>query len=198
MTLTHEEIRHFRHSGYWALPVRLPEQVAADLKTALCADIAAEIEPAVLDATGRTVRLSKLLERAPIFYQTATWPPLLDALESLLGPHIELVKNRHNHATLNLATAHISGWWQRWLESFHHAVLYQMRGVELDENDSFTLYQEGQNTFRSDVLRAFAEGNFRKSRSLALAYLHYFPDDGELAHILAQSQTALRPGSNKF
>lgn len=128
MTLTHEEIRHFRHSGYWALPVRLPEQVAADLKTALCADIAAEIEPAVLDATGRTVRLSKLLERAPIFYQTATWPPLLDALESLLGPHIELVKNRHNHATLNLATAHISGWWQRWLESFHHAVLYQMRG----------------------------------------------------------------------
>jgi tetratricopeptide (TPR) repeat protein len=79
-----------------------------------------------------------------------------------------------------------------------HAVLYQMRGIELGENDSFTLYKEGHNAFRSDILRAFAEGNFRKSRSLALAYLHYFPDDGELAHILAQSQTALRPASNEF
>jgi hypothetical protein len=53
MTLTHEEIRHFRPSGYWALPVRLPEQVVAGLKTAQYADITADIEPAVLDATGR-------------------------------------------------------------------------------------------------------------------------------------------------
>ena len=121
MALTHEEIRHFRHSGYLALPVRLPEPMVADLKTAICTDIAAEVEPVVRDATGRPVRLSKLLERAPIFYQTATWKPLLDALESLLGPHIELLKNRHNHATLNLATAHTSG--------FHRDLVQWSRGL---------------------------------------------------------------------
>jgi phytanoyl-CoA hydroxylase len=121
MALTHEEIHHFRHSGYLALPVRLPEQMQTDLKTAIGGDIAAEVEPVVRDGEGRAVRLSKILERAPVFYQAATWSPLLDALESLLGPHIELVKNRHNHATLNLASAHTSG--------FHRDLVQWSRGL---------------------------------------------------------------------
>jgi len=121
MALTHEEVRHFRHSGYLALPIRAPAQTVTDLKTAIHSDIAAEIEPVVRDGKGRAVRLSKILERAPIFYQAATWAPLLDALESLLGPHIELVKNRHNHATLNLAAARSSG--------FHRDLVQWSRGL---------------------------------------------------------------------
>jgi hypothetical protein len=65
MALTHEEIHHFRHSGYLALPVRLPEQMQTNLKTAIGGDIAAEVEPVVRDGEGRAVRLSKILERAP-------------------------------------------------------------------------------------------------------------------------------------
>lgn len=79
-----------------------------------------------------------------------------------------------------------------------HAVLYKMEGIELGENDTFTLYEEGQNAFKTDTLRSFQEGNFRKSQSLALAYLHYFPDDRELASVLEQSQAALRAASNEF
>ncbi len=79
-----------------------------------------------------------------------------------------------------------------------HAVLYQMEGVELGKNDDFTLYKEGQNAFRRDVIRFFQEGRFRTSRSLALTYLHYFPDDREIAGVLEQSLAALRADSDRL
>ena len=102
--LTREEIRHFRHCGYLKLGGALPPVLVAGLKETIVADMAAEAEPLVRDERGRVVRLSQVLDRAPVFHQAAIHPQLLDTLESLLGPCIEVVKNRHNHATLNLAS----------------------------------------------------------------------------------------------
>jgi len=68
-----------------------------------------EIEPIVRDQEGRVVRISALVDRDPLFLDTVTSPPVLDPLESLLGPDIELLKNRHNHATLRLKTHRDSG-----------------------------------------------------------------------------------------
>lgn len=73
-----------------------------------------------------------------------------------------------------------------------HAVLYKMEGVELAANDSFTLYREGQEALRKGIIRFAREGSFRKARSLAIAYLHYFPKDREIAQLLEQSQKSLR------
>src|SRR5437868_4543666 len=103
MSLTPEQVRLFRHNGFIKLPGRLPPERVAGLKEAIWNDIREEVEPIVRDREGRVVRISDIWDRGPIFQETFTSPEVLDPLEALLGPNIELIKNRHNHATLRLA-----------------------------------------------------------------------------------------------
>ena len=98
------QLHLFRHNGFLKLPNRLPKDTVERLKDAIWADIKNEVEPVVRDPNGKIVRLSALVERNPIFLETATNPLVLDPLESLLGPNIELLTNRHNHATLRTAS----------------------------------------------------------------------------------------------
>jgi len=104
MALPHAAIHHFRHNGYLKCRDLLPAETVTELKETILKDIAKEAEPAVRDKTDRVVRISQVLDRDPIFLKAASHSLLLDTLESLLGPQIELVKNRHNHATLNYTT----------------------------------------------------------------------------------------------
>jgi phytanoyl-CoA hydroxylase len=104
MSLTGEQIHHFRHSGYLKIRECLPAATVKSLKNTIARDIANEVEPVVRDSSGRAVRLSEVIDRDPIFLKTASCNLVLDPLESLLGPHIELIKNRHNHATLRPAS----------------------------------------------------------------------------------------------
>lgn len=99
-TLSHNQMQLFRHNGFLKLPNRLPKETIAALKEAIFEDIDNEVEPVVRDPNGKVIRLSALVDRNPIFLETAKSPLLLDPLESLLGPNIELLTNRHNHATL--------------------------------------------------------------------------------------------------
>lgn len=103
-TLTVEQVRLFRHNGYVKLSDRLPEDLQVRLRAAVMADVAAEREPVVRNDGGRVVRLSRLLQRDPIFRQAATDARVLQPLVSLLGPNVEIVHNRHNHATLNVTS----------------------------------------------------------------------------------------------
>jgi ectoine hydroxylase-related dioxygenase (phytanoyl-CoA dioxygenase family) len=103
MSLTPEQVLLFRHNGYHKLQNRLPEELVERLKTAIWTDIKNEVEPIVRNREGRVVRISNVMDRAPIFREAAASPLVLDPLESLLGPNIELVTNRHNHATLRTA-----------------------------------------------------------------------------------------------
>ena len=84
--------------------VTLPEETVARLKEAIWKDIRAGVEPVVRDREGRIVRISNLLDRDPVFREVVACPMVLDPLESLLGPNIAMIKNRHNHATLRTAT----------------------------------------------------------------------------------------------
>jgi phytanoyl-CoA hydroxylase len=102
MNLTPEQIQFFRHNGFLKLPQRLPDETVARLREAIWSDIRGEVEPVVRDRQGRVVRISNLWGRDPIFRETVAGPAVLDPLESLLGPNIELILNRHNHATLRL------------------------------------------------------------------------------------------------
>ena len=79
------------------------------------------MEPVAHNIEGRAVRISNILDRGPLFIEAASHAPLLDILEGLLGPHIEIVKNRHNHATLNLATGQDA--------SFHRDLVQWSRGL---------------------------------------------------------------------
>lgn len=103
MSLTPEQVQLFRHNGFVKLPGRLSPEVVDALKETIWRHIREEIEPVVRDRQGRVVRISSLWDRDPIFRETLTCPEVLDPLESLLGPNIELIRNRHNHATLRLA-----------------------------------------------------------------------------------------------
>ncbi len=102
MTLTPEQTWLFRIAGFVKLPGVLPEQTVAALKEAIRHDIDAAVEPVVRNKEGRVVRISNALDRAPIFKEVATHPLVLDPLEALLGPNIEILRNRHNHCTLRL------------------------------------------------------------------------------------------------
>lgn len=101
MALSDDQVKLFRHNGFLRLPGRLPEETVARLKETVLADVANEVEPYVRDKNGVVIRLSQVLDRDPIFREIATSSLVLDSLESLLGPNIELITNRHNHSTLN-------------------------------------------------------------------------------------------------
>ncbi len=104
MSLTSEQIHLFRLNGFLKLNDRLPGEQVKKLRNAIWRNIREEVEPAVRDTEGRIIRLSGVVSREPVFLETATSPLVLDPLESLLGPNIELITNRHNHATLRLAS----------------------------------------------------------------------------------------------
>lgn len=103
MCLTREQVRLFRHNGFLKLPGRLAAGSVAALTRAVRDGVRQERAPLVRDAQGRVVRLSDLWGRGPVFRDALTCPQVLDPLEALLGPNIELVTNRHNHAALHLA-----------------------------------------------------------------------------------------------
>lgn len=104
MTLIPEQVRLFRHNGFLKLPGQLSETQVDALKCAIMADVEGVAEPVVRNTEDQVVRLSGLLDRDPIFREAVSCPLVLDSLEALLGPNIEVVLNRHNHATLNLAS----------------------------------------------------------------------------------------------
>lgn len=99
MQLTPQEVQLFRHNGFIKFPKRLPEAQFAALKEATLRDIEKSVEPVARD-NGRIIRLSNLWGRGGIFQRTITCDEILDPLESLLGPNIEFLINRHNHLYL--------------------------------------------------------------------------------------------------
>jgi len=99
--LTVYELNHFRQCGYLILPTRLTDPDVARLKQAVLADVDGEVDPVVRDDTGRVVRLSKLLDRDPLFEEMVRSDRVIEPLSALLGPNILAIKNRHNHATMN-------------------------------------------------------------------------------------------------
>lgn len=112
-SLTSEELFLFQHNGYLLLPQALESAVVIDLRSTILHHADARIAPIVCedpdrpgqpikgDVPGaRVLRLSKVIGRDPIFWTAASAPALVAALTQLLEPNVELVLNRHNHATL--------------------------------------------------------------------------------------------------
>ncbi|MAG36117.1 MAG: hypothetical protein CL878_07730 [Dehalococcoidia bacterium] len=103
MPLSSEQVWLFRVCGYVRLPGSLPAALVADLRAAIQHDIDHAVEPLSRNHNGKIVRISNILDRAPIFQELARHAFILDPLEQLLGPNIEVLRNRHNHATIRLA-----------------------------------------------------------------------------------------------
>jgi len=118
--LSPELVGLFRHNGFLKLPNVLPAERVEALKAAIWNDVENACEPVVRNHEDRVVRLSRLLDRDPIFKETVADKAVLEPLTALLGPNIEVVLNRHNHATLNLAGKP---------DTFHRDVVQWTRGL---------------------------------------------------------------------
>lgn len=99
--LSAEEIRLFRHNGYLKLREGLSDPVAQEIRDLAHDHLAREVEPVVRNDEGKPVRLSKALERDPVFERAVRHPVVVDPLRALLGQNFVVRKNRHNHLTLN-------------------------------------------------------------------------------------------------
>ena len=100
MALTPQEVQLFRHNGFVKLPTRLDDDLVDELQATALKDIQEEIEPVARNKDGRVIRISDLWGRGGIFEETIVCDEILNPLESLLGPNIEFVRNRHNHVYL--------------------------------------------------------------------------------------------------
>lgn len=116
MALTPEDIWYFHHNGYIVAPGRLPDELMDRINAVTDREVAEQIEPIdwrvdARDPNRRIVnRLSKVLLRAPEYFEAASHPAVLDPLEGILGPHVELYTNKHNMMMIKPAGAPTVGW----------------------------------------------------------------------------------------
>lgn len=99
----HAEFALFRQAGYQRLPDVLPAAVVRELRAAVGAEIVAGRRPCRVNAKGQIHRVDALIDRHPIFLDTLRRPEIAGPLQALLGPNIVVLRNRHNHATVNRA-----------------------------------------------------------------------------------------------
>lgn len=102
--LTDEEIQLFRNNGFVLLDHTLSPERVEKLRETIHRDIENEVEPVSRNDEGEVGRISNIIDRDEIFWETITSDKVLDPLESLLGSNIVVLKNRHNHATLRRAS----------------------------------------------------------------------------------------------
>lgn len=99
--LSNEEVRFFRDTGYLRLAKPLEGEGLAKLTAAVRREIKRKLPPCRVNSLAEVSRIEQLLDRDTIFLETLKLPQIVQPLNSLLGPNVEVLKFRHNHATLN-------------------------------------------------------------------------------------------------
>lgn len=120
MPLSNEQSRFFRDMGYWRVSnVFSPEQT--NQLREFVRQEAKQSTPTTADNPNQ--KLYGLYDRNPeLIHSIITEPKLIAVLESLLGPNIVFVKNRHNHATINNKAGEPA-------EGMHRDILQPNRGL---------------------------------------------------------------------
>ncbi len=101
--LTHEQARFYRTAGYFKLHNVLGPAETAELRRFVAsAKLAEEERRSSRGSSEPVIKLYGLYDRDPgIVKSLITHPMLVGALQSLVGPNVVFVTNRHNHATVN-------------------------------------------------------------------------------------------------
>lgn len=121
-TLSHEQARHFRSQGYYKLPAIFSGDETADMRDFVASEAAKERE--LGKAIGNPImKLYGLQARNPnLIDRVIRHPVLTGALQSILGPNVAFVTNRHNHATVNDTQGEPA-------EGLHRDILQPTRGL---------------------------------------------------------------------
>ena len=101
-SLSPQQVWFFRHAGYLRVGSGVPEERLHWLRKVIDDLFREGRDPCERSSSGRVVRISDLASRNPVLLEEFSSPPIIDLLESLLGPNIDFLRNRHNHATIGL------------------------------------------------------------------------------------------------
>lgn len=115
MSLSNEDIWYCKQNGYHVIPDILPSKLIKRLSEKTVQLIMSMEEPIIWEIPGRRApdnirRLSKILSRDSVYLEAATHPLILDALEGILGPNIELLTNKHNHLMIRPPKSYAVPW----------------------------------------------------------------------------------------
>lgn len=102
------QFSHFQQSGYLIVDGCVPPSLLDRVESVVWRDIEDRVLP-YRSANGAITRLDQLWDRDAVFREVIEHPILLDALEVILGPHIEFLIRRHNHVTLNGPSHQVAG-----------------------------------------------------------------------------------------
>lgn len=127
MSITHQQALMFRHMGFLRLRAIVEHSHCVELLRWVSTQMEQGNPPCRKDSQGRVVRLDGVFQRSEAIRTVFAGERLLDNLSGLLGPNIELVVNRHNHATVNLsggATRRLHRDVLQWSRTVVTAILY--------------------------------------------------------------------------
>ncbi|WP_048579815.1 phytanoyl-CoA dioxygenase family protein [Streptomyces viridochromogenes] len=93
--------RFFDATGYTKLSERLPSHLVSRMRTVVDDHFARRVPPYRVNDAGQPCRLDDLLERDPVFLDALRHDVVVAGLRQILGPAVDVVHTRHNHATLN-------------------------------------------------------------------------------------------------
>lgn len=100
--LSDEDLWYFKTTGFHQVRGTLPDDLVDRLNAVTDTQISNIVEPIVWeDKSHKTPdqvrRLSKIFDRDQVYHEAATQPIIINALESIIGPNIEILTNKHNH-----------------------------------------------------------------------------------------------------
>ena len=98
--MTENEIRFFRSSGYFKLEWSFDDKTMYNLSNRLDEIIYSDEPPFKKDNNGNIIKLYNLFSRDELFRKIYTSELIVNPLKGLLGPNIEFLLNRHNHASV--------------------------------------------------------------------------------------------------
>ena len=113
--MTEEDLWYFKINGFYRIPETLPAVLVGRLNGATDEQIEEMAEPIVWEnkdtrTPSAVRRLSKALNRDRVYQEAGSQPIILDALEDILGPNVELLTNKHNHVLVKPSGAYPVPW----------------------------------------------------------------------------------------
>jgi ectoine hydroxylase-related dioxygenase (phytanoyl-CoA dioxygenase family) len=124
-SLSHEQTRFFRDQGYFKLTSIIDDEQTERLRRFVASEKEKEDRLRVAQGLGGgAVKMYGLYERnKALIRDLISNPKLIEPLQSLLGPNVVFVTNRHNHATANDAEGTMAEF------RLHRDILQPTRGL---------------------------------------------------------------------
>ncbi len=92
---------HFRRAGFARAAEPIDVNLVSQMKNVILRDLNEPKAPYRTNPSGVPVRLDAISIRHPIFIEALKTRAVSSLISAILGPNIVMLRNRHNHATLN-------------------------------------------------------------------------------------------------